>query len=352
MKFAIIDLNNIFSRMRFAVQGDASAKAGAAIQTLFHTLASLEREGILDHAVITADTKAKTWRHGKFRQYKASQRLKRASMTQEEMEEENLLQEYLNGLVDYLRQSTNTTVLRREGIEADDFIARWIQLHLNDEHIIVSNDSDLIQLISRNVRIHDPIAERRLCHNGVFDLKGNEMHFTLDTTSAKIKTNLNKQPDFPVEEEWWLRSLFIKCIRGDTSDGIFSSYPGARWKGSKKEPGLSDVWLDRKTQGYCWQTIMLKDITKPDGIDDAGNTILKTTSVGEEYRKNEILINLSMQPQDIVDLMDADIVTEVDKPLKDRLSFSFMQFCGKYDLPRLAEYPNNHLIYLTKGYLG
>jgi hypothetical protein len=352
MKYTIIDLNNIFARMRHAVQGDASAKAGAAIQTLFHTLASLEREGILDHAVIAADTKAKTWRHGKFRQYKASQRLKRASMTQEEIEEENLLGEYLNGLVDYLRESTNVTVLRRDGIEADDYIARWIQLHENDEHIIISTDSDLIQLIGPRVRIHDPVAERRLCHNGVFDLMGNELNFTLNTTTAKVKTDLNKQPDFPVEEEWWLRSLFIKCIRGDDSDGIFSAYPGARWKGTKKAPGLADAWLDRKTQGYCWQTVMLKEITKPDGQDSDGNPILKTTTVGEEYHKNELLINLSMQPEDIIGIMDADILEAATRPTRDRLSFAFMQFCGKYDLPRLSEYPNNHLVYLTKGYLG
>ena len=35
--------------------------------------------------------------------------------------------------------------------------------------------------------------------------------------------------------------LFEKCMRGDTSDNVFSAYPGVRKKGTKNKVGLIEA---------------------------------------------------------------------------------------------------------------
>ena len=44
----------------------------------------------------------------------------------------------------------------------------------------------------------------------------------------------------------WL--LFEKCMRGDTSDNVFSAYPGVRKKGTKNKVGLLKHIADQRAQ--------------------------------------------------------------------------------------------------------
>ena len=39
--------------------------------------------------------------------------------------------------------------------------------------------------------------------------------------------------------------LFEKCMRGDTSDNVFSAYPGVRTKGTKNKVGLIEAYEDK-----------------------------------------------------------------------------------------------------------
>ena len=51
----------------------------------------------------------------------------------------------------FLREKTNVSVLRDPKAEADDLIARFVHLHPNDTHYIISSDTDYVQLINENV---------------------------------------------------------------------------------------------------------------------------------------------------------------------------------------------------------
>ena len=49
--------------------------------------------------------------------------------------------------------------------------------------------------------------------------------------------------------------LFEKCMRGDTSDNVFSAYPGVRTKGTRNKVGLIEAFDDRQTKGFNWNNL-------------------------------------------------------------------------------------------------
>ena len=61
----------------------------------------------------------------------------------------------------FFEEKSNCSVLRHERCEADGFIARWIQNHTEDNHVIVSSDSDfyLPPLPVAVVRVRKPLGE-------------------------------------------------------------------------------------------------------------------------------------------------------------------------------------------------
>jgi len=46
----------------------------------------------------------------------------------------------------------------------------------------------------------------------------------------------------------WRKALFIKLMRGDASDSVFSAFPGVRYEG--KKISICAAWEDRIEQGY------------------------------------------------------------------------------------------------------
>ena len=115
---------------------------------------------------------------------------------------------------EFIESKTNCTVLQHDQLEADDLIAGWIQSHPNDNHVIISTDGDFAQLISPNVKQYNGVMGITTTHEGYFDEKGKPV---VDKKTKQIK---------PAPDPQWL--LVEKCMRGDTSDNIFSAYPGVR----------------------------------------------------------------------------------------------------------------------------
>ena len=144
----------------------------------------------------------------------------------------------------------------------------------------------------------------------------------------------------------WL--LFEKCIRGDTSDNVFSAYPGVRKKGSKNKTGLLEAFDDMDRKGYHWNNLMLQRWV--DHKEDEHKVL-------DDYERNRTLIDLSKQPQDIIDKVDMGIIDHVLlSPIKhiqaNKVNFHFMKYCSKHDLPRLSQYPEAILKWLVKPYRG
>lgn len=347
-RYGIIDLSNLFFRAQHVTRGDAFTKAGMALLIVFRSLRKLHREMKVDHMVFA--TEGRSWRYEVFPQYKARRKIERAALSPREKEESEIFIQVLDNFIAYIAEKTRCTLLNSPGVEADDFVARWIQLHPDDEHVILSGDSDFIQLLAPNVTIVDGVQERIITQTSVTDFKGRSLEFGIDPSKGKLKVADKAGSDFAPEPEWWRKALFIKIIRGDVSDGIFSAYPGARYEGSSKKTGIREAWEDRNSGGYHWNNFMLQRWTKLLGKDADGNAINTEVRVLDEYKFNERLIDLTMQPENIKDLMDTVIVQAVQKDPVGNIGIHFLRFCNDQNLPSLTKEAQDHAAYLNAPY--
>jgi 5'-3' exonuclease len=69
-------------------------------------------------------------------------------------------------------EKTNVSVLRHERAEADDMIARFIHLHPDATHYILSTDSDYQQLISETVSQYNGVTNELITLKGYFKENG------------------------------------------------------------------------------------------------------------------------------------------------------------------------------------
>lgn len=371
-RYALVDVANLFYRARHVVRGDAFTKAGMALHIVFRALRKLYRENHCDHVVLCLE--GHSWRYDVYPQYKARRRLERATQKPQDKEEDEVFLSTLEDFVKFMSEKTRVTVLQSSGIEGDDFVARWIQIHPNDDHIILSGDSDFVQLLAPNVQIFDGVNGRLITHEGIFDDKMQPMVFSVSPKDGKLKIGdtiadaekkHNKEQkekakriegyeptpfEFVPEADWCKKALFVKIVRGDTGDGIFSAYPGVRFDGTAKKIGIRECWDDRSSKGFSWNNFMLQSWEKLVGVDDKGNNIVKMVRVIDEYNFNESLINLTMQPQKIKDLMDEVIVQAVQKEPVGNVGIHFMQFCSRNSLNNLTKESTDHAKYLNAPY--
>ena len=194
-------------------------------------------------------------------------------MTEAEIEESEMFWETYQSLITYLEEKTNVTVLRDPNAEADDCIARFAALHPDDEHIIISTDTDYLQLLSESVHMYNGVNKQLITIDGYFDDRGRPV---IDKKTQEHKT---------LEDPQYL--LFEKCMRGDTSDNVFSAYPGVRKKGTKNKTGLLEAFADKDKGGFNWNNIMLQRWTDHNEVEHR---------VRDDYERNRTLIDLTAQP--------------------------------------------------------
>ena len=89
-------------------------------------------------------------------------------MSVREQEENQIMFDAYDSMVEFLDKKTNVTLLHNKQAEADDMIAMFIESHPNDEHIVISSDSDYLQLIQDNVKIYDGVQNRIITKDGFF----------------------------------------------------------------------------------------------------------------------------------------------------------------------------------------
>lgn len=341
MKYAIVDLSNLFFSVRYVTQGEADTQIGMAFHILFRSLRKIYKETGVNHIVFAVDYSS--WRYKVYPAYKGKRKLDRLAKTEEEQVEDTLFLEALNNLVEFLKNETNCTVLKKYNIEADDFVAGWIQSHPNDEHIIISADSDFVQLLNTNVSIYDGIKNLFITTTEILNQDGKTVEFSANPKNGKIKIG-SVVKNFVPEIDWWKKALFLKIIRGDIGDGILPAYPRARYNGSSKKVGIHEAWEDRISKGYDWNNFMLTEWQKPmaDGTSQNSKVI-------DEFKFNEMLIDLTKQPDEIRAEIFSEILEVSDKKQINQVGLHFLKFCGKYDLPQLAAECKLHSEYLSKG---
>jgi 5'-3' exonuclease len=329
MRYVLIDTANMFFRARHGAHraSDTWEKVGFALHVTLMAANKVAKRFEADHVVFGLE--GRSWRKDFYKPYKANRAVARAALTEHEQEEDKMFWETYDNLTKYLSERTNCSVIRHENAEADDIIARWIALHPQDEHIIISSDTDFVQLIAPNVKQYNGITDELITIEGIFDAKGKAV---IDKKTKEPKTIPNPQ---------WL--LFEKCMRGDSSDNVFSAYPGVRTKGTKNKVGLQEAFEDRTKQGYNWNNLMLQRWTDHDGVEHR---------VLDDYERNVHLVDLTAQPEEIKDKVDTAIREQMSHKDVGQVGVRFMQFCGKYELNKLSENADSFGRWMNETYKG
>jgi 5'-3' exonuclease len=312
MTYILVDTANTFFRARHVVRGDADIKLGMALHITFNSIKKAWQDFGGSHVVFCLE--GRSWRKDYYKPYKANRAETRAAMTVKEAEEDALFWETFDTFKDFITEKTNCTVLQHKQLEADDLIAGFIQSHSNDNHVIISTDSDFHQLIAPNVKQYNGVLETLTTHEGIFDKKGK---LVIDSKT--------KEPKEIPNPEW---ILFEKCMRGDSSDNVFSAYPGVRTKGSKNKVGLTEAFEDRKSKGYNWNNLMLQRWTDHEGQEHR---------VLDDYERNRQLIDLTHQPDDIKEIIKDTIKTNAITKSVDQVGIRLLKFCQLYDMKRMID---------------
>ena len=313
MKYILVDTANTFFRARHIIRGNLNEKIGMALHVTFNSIRKAWKDFDADHVVFCLE--GRSWRKDVYAPYKRNRSDARAILTPAQQEEEEVFWETFDEFKNFVSDKTNCTVLQNENLEADDLIAGWVQAHPNDDHVIISTDGDFAQLIASNVTQYNGVSNTTITHEGYFDDKGKKV---IDKKTGKEKAAPNPQ---------WL--LFEKCMRGDTSDNVFSAYPGVRVKGTKNKVGLQEAFADKDSKGYSWNNMMLQRWVEHEGAEHR---------VLDDYARNVTLCDLTAQPQNIRKIINDTIEDATETPKEvSQVGIKLMKFCAKHDMVKISE---------------
>lgn len=181
-----------------------------------------------------------------------------------------------------LHEQTGIVVLAGKGLEADDCIAGFVQTHADQQNVIVTGDSDMFQLITENTKVWSLGADQ--------------------------------WAECPDPKYY----LFEKIFRGDrSSDNIPSAYPRLR--------------ADKIKKAYV-DTYTLNNLLNEPYVTDYGVTVL----VSDMWHENQLLIDLTKQPELIRDRMHKLCTDQLQK--SKRFDYwGFMRFCKTRKLNKIME---------------
>ena len=307
MTYILVDTANTFFRARHVIKGDADIKIGMAFHITLNSIKKAWQDFNGSHVVFCLE--GRSWRKDYYEPYKRNRADARAAKTVKEQEEDELFWETFDNFKDFIVEKTNCTVLHHPELEADDLIAGWIQSHPSDKHVIISTDSDFVQLIAPNVSQYNGVQEHHITHEGIFDKKGK---LVVDSKTKEPKE---------IPDPQWL--LFEKCIRGDSSDNVFSAYPKVR------KNKLEEAFKDKANKGFAWNNLMLQRWVDHNGEEHR---------VLEDYERNRQLIDLTQQPADIKEKIFGTIKDNIEKEKNvSQVGIRLLKFCQLYDLKKISD---------------
>jgi hypothetical protein len=306
MKYLLIDVANMFHRCRHVVSGDIDIKAGMTLHLLFNSILKCYNKNKFDKIVFAFE--GRSWRKEVYQEYKLHREVKNNLKSQSEKEEDQFFYGVMEDFSNFIKNKTNSIHLQSIGLEADDLIALWVEKYKEDYHLIITSDSDFIQLISTNVHIYDGKNEYMITPDGVFNDKNEHV--------------INKKSQKPIiyDPEY---ELFKKCILGDSSDGILRAAP-PRFRETK----IVDAYQDRHKKGYDWNNLMLQEWE-----DHKGEKL----TVYKRYEINKSLIDLTQQP-DIIKQLGFDVIEKsISKPNITNVGLWLLKFCEKHRLNKISQ---------------
>mgnify|MGYP000927875686 FL=1 len=328
-RYALIDTANTFFRARHIASRNSTVEEKVAM-ALHLTLAStnqIVKRFNIDHVAFLLE--GRSFRKDLYAPYKKNRVVDTLSQTEAEVEENKLFWDTYEKFTTYLKDRTNCSVLRDPKAEADDLIARFVALHPEDEHFIISTDSDFYQLISPTVKQYSGVTGELITLEGYFDDKG-----------RPVKDKKTKEPKL-LEDPQYL--LWKKIVRGDSTDNIFASYPGAREVGSKNKVGIREAYEDRNKQGFSYNNFMLQRFTNHEGNE---------VRVKDAFARNKTLIDLTAQPDDIKLSVDTNIREGVRRTTIPQVGIHLMKFASKFSLNKIADNAETYAKWLNSPYVG
>ena len=319
--YLLVDTQNMFFRARHVAQRGASLdeKIGLAFHIMFNSIKKANNMFSGDHVVFCLE--GRSWRKDVYEPYKKNRKVALDKRSPVEQEEDTYWWEAYDDLLNFLKEQTNCSAVRSSVAEADDVIALWVEAHKDSRNIIVSTDSDFYQLISPTVSLYNGMTNQVITINGFYDESDNPV--------IDKKTN---QPKTAPDPEYL---LFEKCIRGDSSDNVFTAFPKVR------KTKIKEAFDDRHNQGFVWNNFMLSK-----WVDHNGNDMV----VKECYERNKQLVDLTQQPDEVKTDVLTEIVRAQNSKAIEQVGVRFMKFCNKYSLEKLAQNPTEHAQYLNKAY--
>lgn len=323
--YILVDTANTFFRARHVVRGDIDTKVGMALHITLNSIKKAWTDFNADHVIFCLE--GRSWRKDFYEPYKRNRKETRDKMTVTQQEEDEAFWEIYAEFTNFITEKTNCSVIRHPQLEADDLIAGFIQNHPDDNHVIISTDGDFAQLIAPNVKQYNGVSNMTITHEGYFDDKGKE-----------IIDRKTKQPKPAPDPKW---QLFEKCMRGDTSDNVFSAYPGVRKKGTKNKVGLIEAFEDKENKGFNWNNMMLQRWTDHEG---------KEHRVLDDYNRNVTLCDLSAQPAEIREMID-DTINSIETKQVTQVGLRLMKFCAKWDMQRIADQAQQYADALNARYV-
>lgn len=330
MTAVLLDINNLFSRCKYAIkESNPELYVSLLANGMFVMIKEILTRFNPDKYVAFCDGNG-SWRKLLYPQYKANRNKEK---TLKEQEQDELALNFLrNDFVPFLKNETAMPVIDGDLLEADDLIATYTYMFPNECNIICSNDSDFIQLLTDNVCLYNSMENRLITNKGVYNTNsGKKIAFTLKDG----KIHIGKEVVFLSENEkgvpmdnWIDYCLFSKCVRGDKSDNILSAYPRVPEKSTKSRIGMLEAFTSKSGDGFAYNSFM-----NSTWDDLLGNKHLVST----DFQFNQILIDLRMIPSDIRNNAVSIINAELDKEKPQQIYRNLIKFFKKFGLDRLSE---------------
>jgi len=196
-KLMIIDGNALIHRSFHALPDTIKTKKGVIVNAVYGFTSFLIKsinELKPKYVVLTLDEKALTFRHKKFKEYKAK-RIKAPDELYSQIP-----------LVKKIATAFNIPIFSKSGFEADDLIGTISKkTKKNIENVIVTGDMDTLQLINENTKVYT--MSRGIADSIIYD-------------NLAVKQKIGVNPEQIID---------YKALRGDPSDNI----PGVPGIGEK-----------------------------------------------------------------------------------------------------------------------
>lgn len=294
--FLLVDMSNILYRAFYAnIKEDDDILVSMCHHSALMSMQYLNNKYKPDEIVAIFDSHS--WRKA-YTKYAAISHKKykgtrRQNTTVKQKEQLAVFDNHILEFYEFVRDHSSLIVLKADLLECDDLVAAFIEEYPNDKHIIISTDKDFMQLLDNpNVTLIEPDKEKE---RTLADWNGDAKHF-----------------------------MFEKCLRGDVSDNVQSSYPRIQ----KKK--IDAAWVDP----YLKANIMAHEFTVDILTEDGGVQTLNYKTQ-ELFDENILLMDLRQQPVQIKKAMKKAVAEAVTN----RKSFNLVQFykfCARHELERIS----------------